>query len=135
MPSSLALGNRHIAITWFNGAAAYAIDRAIFTAPYSCTLQSASFVSSVVGSDGGAVNLQLTKESGTTAPGAGTDLLANNTNAGFNLKGAINTVQHASFKAGSSRKFVKGDRLSLDFAGTQTAVEGVLVTAIFNRTD
>lgn len=133
MPSSLATGNRHICVQWTNPSAAYGTDKAIFTAPYECTLESANFVSAVVGSDGSAVSLQLTHDTGTSAPGAGSDLLANNSNVGFDLKGTINTPQYASFKTGTSRKFAKGDRLSLDFAGVQTAVDGVCVTAIFNR--
>lgn len=133
--SNLATGNRHQNITWFNPSAAFGTDRVIFTAPYDCVIQSANCVFSVAGTDGGAVNLQLTKDTGTQAPGAGTDLLANNSNAGFNLKATVNTVQYASFKAGSSRKLARGDRLALDFAGTQTSVDGLCVTVIINRAD
>ena len=133
MPIPLLSGSEHAPIVWTNPSAAYAIDRAIFTAPYDCTIQSINEVHSVVGSDGGAVNLQITKDTGTTAPGAGTDLLSNNTNAGFNLKSTINTVVYGAFKPGVSRKLSRGDRLSLDFAGVQTGVEGLTVTIIVNR--
>lgn len=133
MPSSLALGNEHFTVTWANPAAATATDRVIFVAPYACVLIAASEVHGVAGTDVGAVNLQLTRDTGTNAPGAGTDLLANNSNAGFDLKGTVNTVQYASFKAGASRKFNKGDRLAIDFAGTQTSVDQLCVTATFNR--
>lgn len=133
MPSSLAGGRFHMVVNWFAPTAAYSTDRVIFTAPYDCVLVAANEVHAVAGSDPGSVNVQLTRDTGTTAPGAGTDLLGNSSNAGFNLKGTANTVQHASFKAGASRKFVKGDRLSVDFAGTQTAVDGMCITVIFNR--
>jgi hypothetical protein len=135
MPSSLNSGSRHFIVSWNNPSAAYAIDRTIFTAPYDCTVQSISEVHSVVGSHGSDVNVQITKDTGTTAPGAGTDLLSNNSDAGFNLKSTINTVVYGAFKAGASRKLAKGDRLSLDFAGTQTAVEGLNITIVLNRLD
>lgn len=133
MPSSLALGSSHFAVTWANPSAAYGTDKVIFTAPYDCVLLSASEVHSVAGSDAGTVYLQLTKDTGTNAPGAGSDLLSNNSNNGFDLKGTANTVQYASFKAGVSRKLSKGDRIALDFAGTCTSLDGVCVTLIFNR--
>jgi hypothetical protein len=116
-------------------AATIGTDFVIFVAPFDCTLQSASEVHAVLGTDASAVNVQLTHDTGTQAPGVGGDLLANSSNAGFNLKGTINTPQHASFKSGTSRKFVKGDRLSADFAGVMTAVAGVTITATFNRLD
>jgi hypothetical protein len=133
MPNPLTSGTQHMTVIWTNPSASYATDRSIFTAPYDCTIQSINEVHSVVGSDGGAVNLQITKDTGTTAPGAGTDLLSNNTNAGFNLKSTINTVVYGAFKPGVSRKLSRGDRLSLDFAGVQTGVEGLTVTIIVNR--
>lgn len=77
----------------------------------------------------------MTHDTGTQAAGAGVDLLANSSNAGFNLKGTNNTPQHATFKSGASRKFAKGDRLSGDWAGVMTAVAGVVLTATFNKLD
>ncbi|NBQ67420.1 MAG: hypothetical protein EBU46_00770 [Nitrosomonadaceae bacterium] len=86
-------------------------------------------VHSTAGSDGSAVNVQVVKDTGTNAPGAGTDLLTNNSSAGFNLKGTANTVQTGTLTAtAASKKLAAGDRLSLDFAGTLTAVAGVVVT-------
>ena len=133
MPNPLTSGTQHMTVIWTNPSASYATDRSIFTAPYDCTVQSINEVHSVVGSDGGAVNLQITKDTGTTAPGAGTDLLSNNTNAGFDLKSTINTVVYGAFKAGVSRKLSRGDRLSLDFAGDHTDVNGLTVTIVVNR--
>ena len=49
--------------------------------------------------DAGAVNVQLVKDTSTDAPGAGTDLLTNNTDAGFNCKGTANTVQNGTLTA------------------------------------
>lgn len=121
-------------VTYKIPAAATATDTNIFIAPYDCYLVDAYEVHSVAGSDGSAVNLQLTKDTGTTAPGAGTDLLANNSDAGFNLKGTADTVQAAVFKTTAGiRNLAKGDRISVDFAGTQTSVAGTTVTLVIAR--
>lgn len=104
-------------------------DGVIFIAQHPTTVLAASYVHATAGSDAGAVNVQLTKDTGTDAPGAGTDLLANNTNAGWNCKGTANTVEEAIFKTTAGiLSLSKGDRLSLDFAGTLTALAGVTVT-------
>ena len=56
-------------------------------------------------------------------------MLTNNTNAGFNLKGTANTVQAGALTTtAAALKLAPGDRLSADFAGTLTAVAGVVVT-------
>lgn len=129
--SQIPTGSKYSIITWAQPAAAGAVDRVIFTAPVDCVLLDANFVSSTVGSDGSAVNIQLTKDAVADAPGAGTDLLANNTNAGFDLKGTINTPQYATFKTTAGiRNLPRGTRVSLDYAGTQTAVDGVLITLL-----
>lgn len=135
MPSSLSQGVKLFAVHWNAPSAAFTTDTIVFTAPFDCVLQSVNEVHAVLGTDASAVNIQVTHDTGTQAPGAGTDLLSNNSNAGFNMKGTINTVQYGTFKAGASRKFARGDRLSLDFAGVQTAVAGTAITAIFNRLD
>lgn len=86
-------------------------------------------VHSVAGTHASAVNLQITKETTTGAPGAGTDLLTNNTNAGFNLKATANTVQVGTLNATEANlQLAAGDRLSADFAGTLTDLAGVVVT-------
>lgn len=135
MPSSLSIGSRLFSITCPVPAATIGTDFTIFIAPFDCSIQQISETHAVVGSDGGAVSVQITKDTSTNAPGAGTDLLANNSNAGFNLKATANTPQHASFKSGASRKLAKGDRLAADWAGTMTAVAGVCFTITLNRLD
>lgn len=105
------------------------VDQVIFIAPAKCVILGASEVHAVAGNDAGAVSLQLTKDTGTDAPGAGTDLLTNNSSVGFDLKGAANTVQESSLVvAQSSLVLQKGNRLSLDFAGTVTTLSGAAVT-------
>lgn len=105
------------------------VDQCIFIATRKCEVVEISEVHSVAGNDASAVNLQVTKDTGTNAPGAGTDLLTNNTNAGFNMKGTANTVQTGSLVSSKTTKRLDvGDRLSLDFAGTLTTLAGVVVT-------
>jgi hypothetical protein len=85
-------------------------------------------IHSTLGTDGSAVNVQVVKDTGTTAPGAGTNLLTDNSGSGFNLKATINTVQEGSLTTTKpDRDLAKGDRLSVDFSGTLTAVTGVKI--------
>lgn len=109
--------------------AASPADECFFIANRACKVIAIRQVHSTAGSDGLAVNLQVTKDTSTNAPGAGTDLLTNNTNAGFDLKGTANTVQTGTLTStAASLLLAAGDRLSLDYAGTLTAVAGVVVT-------
>lgn len=114
---------------WLN---ADCIDRGIWIANRPCQLVAAREVHATAGNDAGAVNLQLVKDTGTNAPGAGTDLLTNNTNAGFDMKGTANTVQVGTLTSTvADLQFAVGNRLSADFAGTVTTLAGVVVTATF----
>lgn len=102
-----------------------ATDRALFVAPIACSLVSASEVHAVAA--GGASALQLTKETGTTAPGAGSDILTNNTNSGFDLAAAANTPQVGTFAATT---FAVGDRLSMDFAQAIQSTAGLVISIL-----
>lgn len=106
------------------------VDQCFFVADRAYQLVGVDYVHATAGSDGGSVNVQVTKDTGTNAPGAGTDLLTNNTNAGFNCKGTANTVQAGTLTGTTaSLQLAAGDRLSVDFAGTVTALAGVHITA------
>lgn len=94
----------------------------IATRPYNIVYISAVF--SVTA--GGASKLQVTKDTGTNAPGAGTDILTNNTNTGFDLAAVANTVQVGTFAATS---LAAGDRLAVDYANSIQSTAGVVVTA------
>jgi hypothetical protein len=108
-----------------------AADEAFFIANKPCQVIAISEVHAVAGTDGGAVNIQVTKDTGTDAPGAGTDLLTNNANAGFNLKGTANTVQAGTLVTNDAALLLaKGDRLSVDYAGTLTTLSGVVVVVV-----
>lgn len=106
-----------------------ATDRQIFVAPIACSIVAVSEVHAVAA--GGASVLQLTKETGTTAPGGGTDILTNNTNTGFDLAATAQTVQVGTFAATS---LAIGDRLSLDWANAIQSSAGILVTIILKTT-
>lgn len=104
-------------------------DQAFWIAPFACKVVRIDEVHATAGSDASAVNLQIVKDTGTNAPGAGTDLLTNNTNAGFDMKGAANTVQNGALVATAGvTTLAAGNRLSADYAGTLTALAGVVVT-------
>lgn len=109
-------------------------DQAFFVANNAYEVTAISEVHSTAGNDAGAVNLQVTKDSGTDAPGAGDDLLTNNSNAGFDLKGTANTVQEGTLTSTTANlQLAAGDRLSVDFAGTLTSLAGVVVTVTLKR--
>jgi hypothetical protein len=128
---SLVLGGKKVGTQFFvsfrqNASPA---DEAFFIAPVACKVVRIDEVHATAGNDAGAVNLQITKDTATNAPGAGTDLLTNNTNAGFSLKGTANTVQNGTLVATAGvTTLAAGDRLSADYAGTLTTLAGVCVT-------
>ena len=104
-----------------------ATDRVIFTATQACKVIAVSEVHATAA--GGASALQLTKDTGTTAPGAGTDLLTNNSNTGFDLNATANTVQTGTLTAtAASLTLAAGDRLALDWANTIQSSAGINVT-------
>lgn len=66
----------------------------------------------------------LVKDTGTDAPGAGTDMLTNNTNTGFTCTSAANTVQTGTFATTAGlTTLAAGNRLSVDFGGSGSATE------------
>lgn len=102
-----------------------ATDRQFFVAPIACSIVAISEIHAVAA--GGASALQVVKDTSTNAPGAGTDILTNNTNTGFDLNATAQTVQVGTFAATS---LAVGDRLSLDFANTIQSTAGLCVTVI-----
>lgn len=106
---------------------ATATDRYIFIAPVACQVVAASEVHAIAA--GGVSTIQLTKDTGTAAPGAGTNLLTNNTNNGFDLNATAATVQVGTLSAtASDLQLAVGDRLSLDWANAIQSVAGMVVT-------
>lgn len=115
-------------ITYTLNANANLVDQTFFTADRPYMITGISEVHAVAGTNGSAVSLQVTADKATDAPGAGTDLLTNNTNVGFDMKGTANTVQVGTLAARGSLFLLAGDRLSVDYAGTLTTLAGVTVT-------
>jgi len=70
----------------------------------------------------GGNNAQITIARGTDAPGAGTDLIALDTNAGFQIDGTANTVEVGTWKDSRFNFLMPGDRLCVDFTATTTLV-------------
>jgi len=101
-----------------------ATDAVFFIATRAYNIVSISAVFSVTA--GGASKLQVTKDTATDAPGAGTDILTNNTNTGFDLALTANTVQVGTFAATS---LAAGDRLAVDYAQAIQNTAGLVVTA------
>lgn len=120
---------RYVPVTFALLANASLADQAFFIADRAYRVKAINEVHSVAGNDAGAVSLQVTKDTGTDAPGAGTNLLTNNSNAGFDMKGTANTVQNGSLSAtAADLALAAGDRLAVDFAGVLTTLAGVVVT-------
>jgi hypothetical protein len=103
-------------------------DQAFFIADRNYRVVAASEVHATAGTDGSAVNVQITVDNLVEAPGAGHNLLSNNSSAGFNLKGTANTEQIATYIDARQNHVLQGQRLSLDFAGTHTSLAGVVVS-------
>lgn len=88
-----------------------------------------------LGTDGGAVTLDIVKASNGTALAAGTSVLAST----FNLKGTINTevrktISNSGLSTTAANRLIsRGQRLGLKFTGTMTSVTGVCVTVVLQR--
>jgi hypothetical protein len=117
------------------GAAGLMVDQTFFVANRAYTVTGARFVHATAETTAANLRVQITKDTGTNAPGAGTDLLTNNTNAGFDGKATANTVQTATLTAtGASLALAAGDRLSLDFEAAATELAGVTITVSLKAT-
>jgi hypothetical protein len=79
----------------------------------------------------------LTKDTGTTAPGAGTGLQTDNSAAGILTSGTINTPVGSLLLSAVSTKptlwLAPGDRLGLKNAGTAASVAGVSISVLLRR--
>lgn len=124
-----AINGGEICATYATGGAALAAnnDSSFFVATRAMRVISISEVHAVAA--GGASVVQVTKDTGTQAPGAGTDLLTNNTNGGFDLNAAANTVQIGTLVTTAGvTNLAAGNRLSVDYAQLVQATVGVVIT-------
>jgi hypothetical protein len=119
---------QYVVVT-YNGQTASATDATIFIAARAYQVVDVSEVHSVAA--GGTSTLQLTKDTSTNAPGAGTDLL---TSTGFNLNATANTVQNGTLTSTTADlQLAAGDRLGLDFANAIQSSATVSVTVSLKR--
>ncbi len=88
------------------------------------------FSCSTVSTDAGAVTGDVTKDTSTNAPGAGTSVLA----AAVNLKTiTANTATYPTLATSlATRTMASGDRLAFKLTGTPTALAGLVVTVFFS---
>lgn len=119
----------------FHGQAAAAqVDQSFWTAPFPCRVTAISEVHAVAEETAATLFIQVTKDTGTDAPGAGDNLLTNNTNNGFDGKATANTVQDGVLTGNSSDLLLAtGDRLSVDFSAAATELVGVTITVTLQR--
>jgi hypothetical protein len=112
-------------VTFYGQANSTHVDNVFFIADRAYQIEAASAVWSTPATAG--ANCQLVVDSGTQAPGAGLDLLSNDTNAGFQIDGTANTVEVGTFIAAGRNFLQTGDRLSLDYTVT-TSIVGMVCT-------
>lgn len=125
----IAPAPQELVLTYFVASPA---DAGPLILPRAARLKSIQEMHAVAGSDGGAVVVMPKKCTGTQATTAGTALISDNTNTGFDCKATALTVQDGTLvTTAATLAFAKGDRLAFDFTGTLTALVGVAFTAIF----
>lgn len=113
-----------IGITLYGTAPATAANYDVFfiaDRPYE--VYQISEVHRVLGTDGGAVTVNVERLSGTEALDAGDTICV----SAFNLKSTINTVVTKKTTDLQNRVLAIGDRLALKDSGTLTAVAGLTV--------
>lgn len=125
---------QEIEVSFHGQAAGAMVDQTFFVATQAYQVTKVSFVSAVAESTAATLLVQVVKDTGTNAPGAGTDLLTNNTNTGFNCKATANTVQVGTLTGTTaSLQLAAGDRLSVDFSAGATELVGVTITVSLKR--
>ncbi len=103
------------------------IDSSMFVATRKYQVVAARFVHGTAA--GASANVEIEKLTGTTAAGSGTNILTNNSNAGFDTNATANTVQTATFTSTlANLRLAAGDRLAVDFTGTNTNTATVIIT-------
>lgn len=125
---------QEIEVSFHGQAAGAMVDQSFFVATQAYQVTKVRFVHAVAESTATTLYAQLVKDTGTDAPGAGTDLLTNNTNNGFDCKATANTVQTGTLTATTaSLQLAAGNRLSVDFSAAATELVGVTITVTLKR--
>jgi hypothetical protein len=98
-----------------------------FIAPFPCVLVAAYERHGALGTNGGAVTLDVEKLATGTAKGAGVSMLAST----FNLKATVDTYQYLTPSLTlANRQLLTGQAVALKSGGTLTAVNDVVVTLV-----
>jgi len=108
-------------------------DAVVYIANAPCIVTAVREVHATAETTAATLRVQLTKDTGTQAAGAGTDLLTNTSGAGFDLKAAANTVQVGALVAESIRTLAAGDRLALDFTAAAAELAGLVITVSIRK--
>jgi hypothetical protein len=114
-----------IEVSFIDQTTGVATDRTFFVATKGYIVTACSQVHSVAA--GGTSTIQVSKETATDAPGAGSDLLT----AAFNLNATANTVQaktSGDFVSLAVRTLAAGNRLSVDYADAIQSSAGIVIT-------
>ena len=109
-----------------NDPAGDAVTQSIFTATRACRVLRVIETHSTAETTAATLYLQLSHDTGTDAPAAGTDLINSNGGLGLDLKAAANTPQAASLI--SALDLAAGERLAVEFSTAATELAGVQVT-------
>jgi len=117
------VSEREPLIVYVNGAATTTNYSTFFIADRPYVVVSAQEIHAVA-STGGATTLDITKDTGTTAPAGGSSVLNGST---FNLAGTANTLQTINGVATGVAQLAVGDRLALKLTGTPTSMTNVTV--------
>lgn len=105
------------------------VDQSFFVANRAYQVIAVREVHAVAEATAVTLLVQVTKDTTTDAPGAGTNLLTNTTNAGFDCKATANTVQVGTLTAtGAALQLAVGDRLSVDYTAAATELVGVTIS-------
>lgn len=100
-------------------------NKDIFVAPRDFVVSGATLRPKVAGTDGGSVSVAIVKCASGLADSSGTSISSTT----LNLKGTINTPQHATITA-SAAKLPKGSALTLSATGTTTAATGIVTVLL-----
>lgn len=109
--------------------AATPADQVFFLANRKYAINAISYMHGTAETTTTGLNVELKVQDGTETEAQGTDILTNNSNAGFDALAAANTVQVGTFSALS---LVAGERLSMTLDDTRTELANVVMTVAFN---
>ena len=109
------------------------VDQYFFVANRPMTVEAVYWVH---GTAGTSPTCQLEKCTGTTAAGSGTELLTNNSNAGFSGSATAYLMQTGTLTGTAANlDLVAGDRLAVDFAGTLGSLANAVMIVVLSGYD